>query len=197
VSGDYRFTKSHSGDGAEVGVLVTGWAQRSVRVASLAVLAIGAAILILVASPRPSEASELKVATSPTVAVQVMATTFGDRVVAIAKRYLGYRYRSGGILPRTGFDCSGFTYYVFKTAGRPISRSLSVQRWSGVPVSRWSLKPGDLVFFKNTYRTGLSHVGIYVGAGKFINAQSERVGVAIASLGSRYWSSHYLAARRK
>ena len=196
MSKDYRSTETLHSMGDGVGTLAANWARRSARVASLAVLALGAAILILVAGPKATEASELNAVSPPTAVAQVIATDFGQRVVDIARRYLGYRYRYGGISPSTGFDCSGYSYYVYRVAGKPISRSLYTQRWTGIPVSRYSLKPGDLVFFKNTYRYGLSHVGIYIGGGNFINAQSERVGVAIRSLKTYYWSSHYLTARR-
>ena len=189
-------TETLQNPGSGLGTPVAQWAQRSTRVASLAAVALAAAVLILVASPRPAAASELNAGSSPAVTAQAVIGDLGTYAVSIAKRYLGYRYTYGGTSPSTGFDCSGFTYYVFRKAGHPISRSLSTQRWTGTAVSRSSLRPGDLVFFKNTYRTGLSHVGIYIGSGKFINAQSERVGVAIASLGSTYWSSHYLTARR-
>ncbi len=123
-------------------------------------------------------------------------SSLGQRVVSIALRYVGYRYSWGGISPSTGFDCSGFTYYVYLVAGRPIPRSLSGQYATGRAISRSALQPGDLIFFHDTSGAGLSHAAIYIGGGRFVNSQSERVGVAIASLGTTYWSSHYLGARR-
>jgi cell wall-associated NlpC family hydrolase len=196
VSSDFRSSETPQSPGAGLRCRAAEWARRSTRNASLAVLALGVAGLILVASPSPAAASEPNAVTTPTATVQAVVADLGTYVVSIAKRYLGYRYTWGGTSPSTGFDCSGFTYYVYKAAGHPIPRSLYSQRWSGSWVSRYSLRPGDLVFFKNTYRTGLSHVGIYTGGGYFINAQSERVGVKMASLNSYYWSSHYYTARR-
>ncbi len=120
----------------------------------------------------------------------------GQRVVSIALRYVGYRYTSGGTSPSTGFDCSGFVYFVYKTAGHPISRDIYVQYRTGIAVARSSLRAGDLVFFQNTYRYGLSHVSIYIGGGRIVHAQSESTGVTTSSLSESYWSSHYLGARR-
>jgi len=119
----------------------------------------------------------------------------GSTAVSIAYRYLGYRYRYGGASP-AGFDCSGFTSYVYRQAGIYLSHSASSQYYSGVHVSRANLRPGDLVFFANTYRRGISHVGIYVGNGKFINAANSSTGVIVSSLYSRYWSAHYYGATR-
>lgn len=120
----------------------------------------------------------------------------GDRIAAIAQKYLGYRYLWGGHSP-TGFDCSGFTWYVYKEAGITIPRhNLSGQLNTGQKVAREQLRPGDLVFFQNTYARGLSHVGIYLGNGRFINAETERVGVQVRALADPYWSSRYVGASR-
>ena len=200
MSKDSQSIEALQTPGAGLGTLVARWAQRSTRVASLAALAVGVAAIMLVASPRAAAASELSASSSPAVTAPVTSQAvigdLGTYVVSIARRFLGYRYTWGGTSPSTGFDCSGFTYYVYRVAGHPIPRSLYYQRWSGYWVSRWSLRPGDLVFFKNTYNWGLSHVGIYVGGGYFINAQSEWAGVRMAYLNSYYWSTHYLTARR-
>jgi cell wall-associated NlpC family hydrolase len=119
----------------------------------------------------------------------------GSTIVGIAYQYLGYRYRYGGSSP-SGFDCSGFTHYVYQRAGISIGRSAAAQYYSGAHVSRANLRPGDLVFFANTYQRGISHAGIYVGGGKFINAANESTGVTVSSLNSGYWSSHYYGATR-
>jgi len=121
----------------------------------------------------------------------------GDRIAAIAQRYLGYRYVWGGTSPSTGFDCSGFVWYVYKEAGISIPRSpLQSQLGAGARVSRDQLLPGDLVFWQNTYTVGLSHVGIYLGGGRFINAESESVGVQIRSLNDPFWSARFYGASR-
>jgi cell wall-associated NlpC family hydrolase len=119
----------------------------------------------------------------------------GSRIVAIAYRYVGYPYRYGGSSPR-GFDCSGFSSYVYSSAGISIGRTAAAQYNSGAHISRGNLQPGDLVFFANTYQRGISHAGIYVGNGKFINAANESTGVIVSSLNSGYWSAHYYGATR-
>lgn len=112
------------------------------------------------------------------------------------------RYVFGGNEPKKGkLDCSSFTQYVFKTyAGMDIGRTTGQQVQKGTKVSKDKLVPGDLVFFKNTYKSshiyGVSHVGIYVGEGKFINNTSGGGGVQVDSLSSSYWSKHWLMGRR-
>lgn len=115
------------------------------------------------------------------------------RVINSSLNYVGVPYVFGGTTPR-GFDCSGFTRYVFAQAGISLPRTADAQYEVGTPVSRSNLRPGDLVFF-STYTYGASHVGIYMGSGKFINASSSR-GVVVASLDSSYWASTYIGARR-
>ena len=151
------------------------------------------------AAPRPAKAPTPKPAPAkprPVATAAAYSSSLGQRVVSIALRYVGYRYRSGGTSPSTGFDCSGFVYFVFKTAGHPISRDIFAQYRTGIAVSRSSLKPGDRVYFKNTYRYGLSHASIYIGGGRIVHAQSESTGVTISSMYTSYWSSRYLGARR-
>lgn len=121
----------------------------------------------------------------------------GDRVAAIARRYLGYPYAWAGDSPRTGFDCSGFDEYVYREAGIPIPpHDLWGQMNSGPRVAQGELRPGDLLFFQNTYVRGLSHGGIYLGDGHFIHATYEGFGVQIDSLGEGYWAARFLAGSR-
>ena len=114
-------------------------------------------------------------------------------IVAAATNYIGVPYVFGGTSPY-GFDCSGYVQYVFAKSGISLPRTADVQYEVGTPISTTDLVSGDLVFF-STYTYGASHVGIYVGDGQFIHASSSR-GVTIDSLGSSYWSSHYIGARR-
>lgn len=114
-------------------------------------------------------------------------------IVAAATDYIGVPYVFGGTSPY-GFDCSGYVQYVFAKSGISLPRTADVQYEVGTPISTTDLVSGDLVFF-STYTYGASHVGIYVGDGQFIHASSSR-GVTIDSLGSSYWSSHYIGARR-
>jgi cell wall-associated NlpC family hydrolase len=120
----------------------------------------------------------------------------GEEIVAIATRYLGYPYVYGGSSPATGFDCSGFTQYVYAQAGISIPRHSAAQPAAGPAVSRDALLPGDLVFFAGTYGAGISHVGIYVGNGRMIHSSTPGVGVCYDSLDAAYWVAHYYGACR-
>jgi len=118
---------------------------------------------------------------------------YARRIVQTSLQYIGVPYVFGGTTPG-GFDCSGFTRYVFANAGISLPRTADAQYEVGTPIAYDDLIAGDLVFF-STYTYGASHVGIYMGDGQFINASSSR-GVSIASLNSSYWSAHYIGARR-
>ena len=118
-------------------------------------------------------------------------------LVSAAKRYLGVRYRYGGSSPSRGFDCSGFVYYLLSRHGIKSPHSAAELFRMGKPVSRSELKPGDLVFFRNTARRrGITHVGIYIGGGKFIHASSGRGRVTITSLSDPYYAARFVGARR-
>ena len=118
------------------------------------------------------------------------------RLVAIAQAQLGARYTWAGTSPATGFDCSGFVYYVYNTFGYPLERTMAEQFAAGRRVRMDELRPGDIVFFADTYTSGLSHNGIYIGDGKFIHAVDESTGVAITPLNSAYWEQRYVGAVR-
>jgi cell wall-associated NlpC family hydrolase len=105
----------------------------------------------------------------------------------------GIDYDYGGTTT-DGFDCSGFTGYVFKQFGIKLPRSSRDQSTVGDRVAKDDLRPGDLVFF-NTMGNGVSHVGIYVGNNNFAHASSSR-GVTISSLDESYYAKRYVTARR-
>lgn len=116
-----------------------------------------------------------------------------ERIIATAMRFIGVPYVFGGEDPG-GFDCSGFIQYIFALNGISLPRTADMQYLVGVPVSRSSLRRGDLVFF-STYAPGPSHDGIYLGNGRFISATSSR-GVTTDNLNSAYWAQRYVGARR-
>ena len=120
----------------------------------------------------------------------------GNNIVAYAKKYMGYKYVSGGSSPSTGFDCSGFTSYVYKQCGISISRSSSAQASNGIAVSKSNLQPGDLVIFNNRANTSIGHVGIYIGGNTFIHAGNSGTGVITTSLSDSYYSARYVTGRR-
>jgi len=119
-------------------------------------------------------------------------------VVIAAMSFLNVRYRRGGNSAEQGFDCSGFTRHVFDTAAGLLlpRRSREQARATGLQtVEREALEPGDLVFF-NTLRTRFSHVGIYVGEGRFIHAPRSGAAVRIEDMRVAYWHKRYDGARR-
>jgi len=111
--------------------------------------------------------------------------TTGQRAVAIAERYLGIPYVYAGADPITGFDCSGLTMYVYEQLGIHLLHWTGYQIHEGMPVPRWALQPGDLVFF---YDEGgvPGHVGIYIGNNQFIHAPHTGDVVKISSLDAHY-----------
>ena len=117
-----------------------------------------------------------------------------SEIVAYAKKYLGYKYVHGGNTP-SGFDCSGFTQYVYKHFGYSLSRSSSSQASDGVAVSKSNLQAGDILCFSGSSGSKrVSHVGIYIGGGKFIHSANTRKGVIISNIdGDGYF---YVCARR-
>lgn len=119
----------------------------------------------------------------------------GKQILAEAQKYLGTRYVSGGASP-SGFDCSGFVYYVLKQFGYSPYRTPADQYKMGVAVSKGNLQVGDIVFFANTYASGISHVGIYAGDGQFIHSPNSRSTVSYSDLTSGYWANHYYGAQR-
>ncbi len=146
----------------------------------------------------PAEApAETPAEEAPSVSEPVTGTVSGSYVVSLAQQYLGVPYVYGGS-SSSGFDCSGFTMYVFSLAGVSLPHGATSQLSYGTEVSRSDLQPGDLVFFQD-YGTVASHVGIYIGGDQFIHASSSYYNghcVVISSLTETYYDSHYLTARR-
>lgn len=122
----------------------------------------------------------------------------GAELVLAAMNFLDTRYRLGGNSAAEGFDCSGFTRHVYATAlGIALPRRSAEQArqagWHDVPPHQ--LQPGDLVFF-NTMRRAFSHVGIYVGEGKFIHSPKPGAQVRVEDMGQNYWQRRFDGARR-
>ncbi|PEY34548.1 peptidase P60 [Bacillus cereus] len=114
----------------------------------------------------------------------------GSSIVSIAQSLNGSPYVYGGTTP-SGFDCSGFVYYVLKQAGHSGGRQNVAGYWSSKQHTS-NPQPGDLVYFRDTTGAGagMTHMGIYLGNGQFISAETEKTGVRIQSVSSSYWSKH-------
>lgn len=128
--------------------------------------------------------------------------TKGEEIARYACQFDGYRYVYGEETPSRGFDCSGLVYYVYKTVyGYSVHRTASTQyRYDGDYVTKSNLQPGDLVFFSSD-GSGVTHVGIYVGSGKFgegtfIHASTSKTGVKFDDLNSSYYKRVYYGAKR-
>jgi cell wall-associated NlpC family hydrolase len=133
-------------------------------------------------------AAETEVA-APEVAGPAPAARYGG-VVGIAMQYLGVPYRWGGADP-SGFDCSGFSMYVFAKIGVSLPHHAASQYGMGTPVSKSELQAGDLVFFN-----GLGHMGIYIGGGQFIHAPHTGDVVKISNLSDSWYAATWVGARR-
>jgi cell wall-associated NlpC family hydrolase len=121
-----------------------------------------------------------------------------SELVLSAMNFLGVPYKRGGDSAEEGFDCSGFTRHIFELSiGMVLPRRADQQAQQAglLAVARDELKPGDLVFF-NTMRRAFSHVGIYVGEGKFIHAPRAGAEVRVEDMRQAYWTNRYNGARR-
>lgn len=117
-------------------------------------------------------------------------------LVDFALQLRDIRYRRGGRIPATGFDCSGFVHYVFANVlGLDLPSDSASQFSSGEKIARAEMQAGDLVFF-HIHGKRVSHVGIYLGDGQFIHAPTTGQRVKINSLGESYWARRFAGARR-
>jgi murein DD-endopeptidase len=124
-----------------------------------------------------------------------VSETAADRAASNAAKMLGKPYRYGGATPSAGFDCSGLVQFSFKQAGVSVPHNTERQRQTSRPVRLSELRRGDLIFFDQEGKKN-SHVGIYVGDGKFVHAPSSGKEVRRDRLDAPYWKKHLSEARR-
>jgi cell wall-associated NlpC family hydrolase len=128
--------------------------------------------------------------------VRHQVTDRASELVVTAMGFLGVPYRRGGHSAETGFDCSGFVRAMYEqTLGLVLPRRANEQAAATQAIDRRELQPGDLVFF-NTMKRAFSHVGIYIGEGKFIHSPKPGAQVRVEDMGGSYWSRRFDGARR-
>ena len=181
------YGKINYGELATVLSLENGWYKVDFSPAESGVAYISADYISL--TP-PAKRSDAKVAYGASASASA-----GERVVQIAEQFLGVPYVYGGSTP-AGFDCSGFTSYVFKQMGYSLYRSSYQQINNGIPVSKSELQPGDLLLFKRQGASRIHHVGIYVGNGMMIHSPQTGDVVKYTSIVTGYYNNCYYAARR-
>lgn len=127
----------------------------------------------------------------------VAASSNGQSVVDYAKQFLGYPYVVGGKNPTSGFDCSGFTRYVFLNFGHSLGATAATQNNIGTEITRENLMPGDLILFYDEGKTKIGHTGIYISNGDFIHAANPTRGVVTDNLNTNsYYNTRFITARR-
>lgn len=149
----------------------------------------------LVTEGEPPATTSSRSQEEPRSATTTTAQASSNNVVQVAESYAGSRYVSGGSSP-SGFDCSGFTQYVYGKCGVTLSRTSYTQATQGTAVNKSELQPGDLLLFHYYGSSSIGHVGIYVGNGKFIHAANSNRGVVYDSIESGYYADNYAGARR-
>ena len=124
------------------------------------------------------------------------ASPRAEKVIRLARSLVGTPYKWGGYSPRTGFDCSGFIWYVYYQSGVNLPRMSWQQLGAGEPVRRADIRPGDLVFHQVDKDGKSLHVGIVTDRGTFVHSPSAGKRVTESSLNSPFWVEHFLGARR-
>ena len=130
-------------------------------------------------------------------AAEASKASLGQEIADYALTFVGYPYVYGGSSP-SGFDCSGFTSYVYRQFGYSLNRSAANQLDNGTSVSMSELQPGDLVLFKKagTGSKRASHVGLYIGNNQFVHASTSTVGVIISNMSDAYYTTGFVGGRR-
>lgn len=149
------------------------------------------------AAERPTERNtERRADATPAPAHTDSGTERAAQVAVAAMGFMGVPYRLGGNDGETGLDCSGFVRAVFQqTIGLTLPRRAEEQARTGVEISRDELRPGDLVFF-NTTGPQFSHVGIFIGNGRFVHSPRAGARVRAENIASSYWAPRFTGARR-
>lgn len=124
------------------------------------------------------------------------AANLQDKLVRTAHQFIGTPYRWGGASATSGFDCSGLTMTVYRLNGLHLPRSARSQFRAGRPVSKRAIRQGDLVFFAIARRSRVSHVGIYIGGGRFVHAPGRGKAIRTADMSNSYFKRRYVGARR-
>lgn len=145
--------------------------------------------------PRPFPTPSSSAPARPEAAPAPTGPAAAYAITGTALSLRGVPYRNGGGDPASGFDCSGFVWYVFSQHGIGVPRTVVEQFQIGTRVDAGPLDPGDLVFF-DTKGGGATHVGILIGGDEFVHAPSSSSGVRVERLGSPYWAARYVGARR-
>ncbi len=122
------------------------------------------------------------------------SSALGQQIADLAKKYVGYPYVHGGSSPK-GFDCSGFTSYIYRQFGINIARTVKGQLNNGRKVSRSEVKPGDILIY-DTHGKGASHACLYIGNGNFVHASTPKSGVKINNMNQNYYKNRLVACVR-
>ena len=170
------------------------WMQRTVIVAAAATSACASTGAVPRPFPMPSGSSAPATAPSAAPGSSMPKGVDGYALVGTALSLRGAPYRNGGSDP-SGFDCSGFTQYVFAQYGVSLPREVREQYRLGTTIDTRDLAPGDLVFFSTT-DPGVSHVAIVIGSDQFVHAPSSSGVVRVERLSSSYWGPRFIGARR-
>jgi cell wall-associated NlpC family hydrolase len=148
-------------------------------------------LMTILSRNAPSSSARRTVAAAPAANLPI-----GRQIADFGITLVGTNYKWGGNSPATGFDCSGFVTYVMRQHSIRVTRSSSGQyNDNGVHIDKTDLVPGDLVFFSSNGHT-VTHVGIYIGDGKFVHASNPRAGVTISDLNSNYYTRVWWGAKR-
>lgn len=132
---------------------------------------------------------------SSAASTKAEAVPVGESLIAYGKKFMGVPYVFGGTTPN-GFDCSGFVQYIYKHAANiSLPRTTGEQYKVGTAIEKSDLQVGDLVFYANTYKKGISHVGIYAGSNQVLSATSSK-GITFISMNDSYWGPKYAGAKR-